>query len=144
MVSPTAASTIDVPPLVVSATSVNAGCGCTGSATVSASGSIAGYTYFWTPAPGAGQGTNHATNMCAGTYSCIVTSSIGCADTVVVTIASGGSMTANVTGTNVNCFGNATASSCRGSSLHKLSHHYRRVSEYPISGNQQDGIAANR
>ena len=78
-----------IPPLVssVSATSV---CGCTNSATVSASGSIPGYTYEWYDDAylPIGQTTATATNLCGGTYHVITTSSIGCEDTLQVVIAS--------------------------------------------------------
>ena len=65
-------------------------CQCNGTATVSAIGSIPGYSYQWFDASNnsIGQITATATNLCPGTYSCIVTSSINCTDTVFVTINS--------------------------------------------------------
>lgn len=85
-----------ITPLVTSiATTTNTNCGCTGSATISATGSIPSYSYNWTTnlfVP-IGQTTNQATNLCSGTYNVIVTSSIGCKDTVQVTIADVGSIT---------------------------------------------------
>jgi gliding motility-associated-like protein len=71
--------------------SVDAGsCQCNGSATVSASGSIPGYTYNWynTSNVSLSQTTPTASNLCAGSYYCIVSSSINCIDTVTVTISS--------------------------------------------------------
>lgn len=70
----------------------NATCSCDGTATVNASGSIAGYTYTWFDSAmnPIGQTTPTATGLCAGTYYVISTSSIGCADTASVTITSTG------------------------------------------------------
>ncbi len=70
---------------------VDAGsCQCNGSATVSASGSILGYSYNWYNSSNVSlsQTTPTATNLCAGSYYCVVSSSINCSDTVLVTINS--------------------------------------------------------
>ncbi len=78
-----------ITPLVATAsTSTTASCLCDATATVSASGSLGGYTYNWCDASFVpiGQNTATATNLCAGTYHCIVTSGIGCEDTVTFTI----------------------------------------------------------
>ncbi len=79
-------------PLIATlSTSVDAGsCQCNGSATVSASGSIPGYSYNWYNSSDVSitQTTATATNLCAGSYYCVVSSSIGCTDTVLVTINS--------------------------------------------------------
>jgi gliding motility-associated-like protein len=71
-------------------------CGCTNSATASASGSIPGYTYEWYDANyiTIGQSTITATNLCGGTYNVIATSSVGCPDTAQVVIAGGGTVSA--------------------------------------------------
>lgn len=65
-------------------------CQCNGSATISAIGSIPGYNYQWFDASNnlIGQNTATATNLCQGNYSCVVTSSVNCTDTVYVTINS--------------------------------------------------------
>jgi len=65
-------------------------CQCNGTATVSATGSIPEYSYQWFDATNTSIGQNSAvaSNLCPGTYSCIVTSSINCTDTVFVTIIS--------------------------------------------------------
>ena len=65
-------------------------CQCNGTATVSATGSIPGYSYQWFDATNTSIGQNSATasNLCPGTYSCIVTSAINCSVTVVATINS--------------------------------------------------------
>ncbi len=63
-------------------------CQCNGTATVSATGSIPGYSYQWFDATNTTLSQNSATasNLCPGTYSCIITSAINCTDTVFVTI----------------------------------------------------------
>lgn len=65
-------------------------CQCNGTATFSATGSIPGYSYQWFDATNTSIGQNSATasNLCPGTYSCIVTSAINCSVTVVATINS--------------------------------------------------------
>ena len=81
-----------VGPLVATLTSsVDAGsCQCNGSATVSASGSIPQYSYNWYNSSNVSinQTTPTATNLCSGSYYCVVSSSINCTDTVLVTINS--------------------------------------------------------
>ena len=96
-----------IPPIVVASTSIDAGCGCTGTASITASGSIPGYTYEWYDIAwlSTGQTTDIATNLCAGTYYCIATSSIGCEDTVTVVINSSGSMASSNVNTDPLCFG---------------------------------------
>lgn len=96
-----------IPPLVVDSASVDAGCGCTGMGGITASGSIPGYTYQWYDATWTtiGQTNDTATNLCAGTYHAIATSSIGCEDTVSVIINSATSMTVSNVNTDPLCFG---------------------------------------
>lgn len=93
-----------ITPLVIAASVDNdATCICNGQASVSASGSIAGYTYEWVDnlfAP-IGQTNATATNLCAGTYFVVVTSSIGCADTAQVVIASNGSVSVALNSTSI-------------------------------------------
>lgn len=68
-------------------------CQCDGTASVNVSGSIPNYSYNWfnTSNVSIGQFTSTATALCQGSYYCIVTSSINCADTVYVTINSSSS-----------------------------------------------------
>ncbi len=74
----------------LSSTTEAGSCQCNGTATVSATGSIPGYSYQWFDATNTSIGQNSATasNLCPGTYSCIVTSAINCSVTVVATINS--------------------------------------------------------
>jgi gliding motility-associated-like protein len=77
-------------PLLTSTVSNTSVCGCTNSATVTANGSIPGYTYEWYDATFnlINQTSASATGLCGGTYNVITTSSIGCEDTVQLVIAS--------------------------------------------------------
>ena len=101
-----------ITPIQVSAQqTVNAACGCNGSATVAANGSIPGYTYVWSPAPPNGQNTNTITGLCPGTiYKCVVTSLIGCKDSVSFTIGGTNAISASVSGTGISCFGGSNGS----------------------------------
>ena len=68
---------------------VGSTCNCDGTATVTASGSIGPYTYAWYSAStiSINQTTATASNLCAGNYYCVVSSIIGCSDTVFVSVA---------------------------------------------------------
>ena len=63
---------------VPSQTNVTCGGLCDGTASVVISGGTPIYTYLWTPAPPAGQGTPNATGLCAGAYSVLTTDANGC------------------------------------------------------------------
>ena len=103
-------SCVPIPVLSIApSASVNAQCGCNGSASVSASGSIPGYTYIWTPTPPSGQGTATASGLCPGTYKCVVTSFIGCKDSLQFTVSGSVAIDASVVGTNVLCFGDSSS-----------------------------------
>lgn len=56
---------------------------CDGQAQVNAAGGIAPYTYSWTSIPSTSQ---NVTNLCAGTYTVIVTDSDNCKDTVSISV----------------------------------------------------------
>lgn len=68
------------PPLVNAPTSTNVTCGglCDGTATAAVSGGTPQYSYVWSPAPGVGQGTPTASQLCAGTYTLTITDNNGC------------------------------------------------------------------
>jgi gliding motility-associated-like protein len=70
----------------VASTPVTCFGGSDGTARDSASGGFKPYTYLWTPAPGAGQGTPSVTGLPIGTYTCVVTDSAGCKNQATVTI----------------------------------------------------------
>ena len=74
----------------ISATTDAGSCLCNGSATANATGSIPGYTFTWYNSSNVslGQSNSTAINLCAGSYYCVVRSSINCLDTVFVAINS--------------------------------------------------------
>jgi hypothetical protein len=77
-------------PLTLTQGTINAAsnCLCNGEATVNVQGSLNPYTYNWldnTDTP-INQTTATATGLCAGTYKCVVTSAIGCIDTLQLTV----------------------------------------------------------
>lgn len=82
-------------------------CSCNGSVSITPSGSIPGYTYSWTNSSNTviGQGAT-ISNLCAGTYSCHVESSIGCAyDTTVVVASNIGTTTPTFAQVGPYCLG---------------------------------------
>jgi gliding motility-associated-like protein len=74
----------------------------TGSASVTASGGTAPYTYSWAPSGGTG---STATGLGAGTYTVTVTDANGCTSTRTYTITQPPALTATTTTTGVLCFG---------------------------------------
>ncbi|MGZ4053996.1 MAG: T9SS type A sorting domain-containing protein, partial [Bacteroidia bacterium] len=96
--------------LTATSTFTNVTCfgSCNGTATVTASGGTAPYTYSWTPSGGTGA---TASSLCAGTYTCTITDSHGCTATPTVTITQPLALSATATFTGVTCFGlcNGTA-----------------------------------
>ncbi|MBK8847548.1 MAG: T9SS type A sorting domain-containing protein [Bacteroidetes bacterium] len=94
---------IGQPKSVVScnATATNATCGgCNGTATATATGGKAPYTYLWSN----GQTTMTATGLCAGNYDVTVTDSKGCSSNCIVKVDDAGStMSASATSTNALC-----------------------------------------
>ncbi|MGV3638475.1 MAG: SprB repeat-containing protein, partial [Flavobacteriales bacterium] len=93
-------------PFTVATTLAPATCAntCDGSASVTVSGSAGPYSYLWAPAPGAGQGTNSATGLCAGTYTVLVTDvPTGCDTLVSVIITAPPAFTVQATVTDASC-----------------------------------------
>lgn len=77
---------------------------CNGSATVNVLGGVPPYNYDWSPAPGAGQGTNNATGLCAGVVTCTVTDANGCllVESFPISDINGESLT--MSSTDASCF----------------------------------------
>ncbi|MBF4465046.1 T9SS type A sorting domain-containing protein [Flavobacterium sp. LC2016-12] len=77
-----------------------------GSATVTASGGVPGYTYSWSPSGGTGA---TASNLGSGTYSVTITDNNGCPTTVTGIVVGGptGTLNGSITTTSVTCFGGA-------------------------------------
>ncbi|MCX6296213.1 MAG: PKD domain-containing protein, partial [Bacteroidetes bacterium] len=81
---------------------------CDGFATAAVTGGSAPYSYNWMPGGIAGASVN---NLCAGTYTVIVTDANGCSTNTTVVITQPNALVASITSTNVTCFGacNGTA-----------------------------------
>ncbi|MBP7450879.1 MAG: SprB repeat-containing protein, partial [Flavobacteriales bacterium] len=76
------------PPIIPALVTMDATCSgtCDGTGTVTPSGAVGPYTFFWTPAPGGGQGTNAATGLCEGNYTVLVTDQASGCDTLVAVV----------------------------------------------------------
>jgi gliding motility-associated-like protein len=80
-----------ITPLILSVGTISGqSCICNGSATITANGSNAPYSYQWFTEnhSNLGQTTPTASNLCSGNYYCIVTSWSGCSDTIHVFVPS--------------------------------------------------------
>ncbi len=90
------------PPLSVNASSVNVTCEglCNGTATAIANFGVAPYTYSWTTSPA--QDSVTAINLCAGTYSVIVTDSVNAQAVTLVTITAPSQPVITANGTTLN------------------------------------------
>jgi gliding motility-associated-like protein len=82
----------------------------TGAATVSAANGAGGYTYTWSPAPGAGQGTPSATGLSAGANTCTIHDANGCTTSQIFTLTQPAIVLSSSQSaqTNVLCNGNTT------------------------------------
>ncbi|MES2762774.1 MAG: gliding motility-associated C-terminal domain-containing protein [Bacteroidota bacterium] len=85
------------------------GCGLSnGSASVTASGGTASYTYSWNPNGGS---ASSASNLSSGANTVTITDSKGCTSAITVFLNSAGGPTVSVASqANVNCFGASTGS----------------------------------
>ncbi len=97
--------------IVLATTTVTANCGqADGSATVTATGGVPGYTYLWQPTS---QTTPTATNLSPNTYTITVTDANGCTMTTTAVVPNTPGVVASIpTSTNVSCFG-----SCDGTAI---------------------------
>ncbi len=87
-------------------TAANCNGPCTGQAAAFPSGGTPGFTFFWQPAPGSGQGTFYVDGLCAGTtYSLTVTDTLGCDTTETFTIPDFTPISPNLGTTPVTCSG---------------------------------------
>ncbi len=77
----------------------------TGSATVTATGGTASYSYSWNTTPA--QTTTSISTLTAGTYTATVTDASGCVQTTQVTIAQPALFSLSITQTNVSCNGSS-------------------------------------
>lgn len=107
--SSTASVTLTQNPAITATTSqVNVLCNgsCTGVATVVASGGTGTYNYAWTPSGGSGAS---ATSLCAGTYTCMISSPAGCSITQSFSITQPPALTATGSQVDELCNGGNTA-----------------------------------
>jgi len=92
--------------IVNSSFSNNATCGvCNASATVNIVGGTPGYSYDWSPDPGAGEGTNNASAMCPGVITCAITDLNGCVLLETFPISDVNGETVTINSTDASCFG---------------------------------------
>ncbi|MCB9167256.1 MAG: gliding motility-associated C-terminal domain-containing protein [Flavobacteriales bacterium] len=100
-------TTLDLPlqPISVDLTTSDAGCfnDCDGTADAVVSGGTPTYSYTWTPAPGAGQGTPSATGLCAGNWSLTVQDANGCDTTLNFIIDQPSPILPGLTTTDASC-----------------------------------------
>ncbi|MEO5642774.1 MAG: PKD domain-containing protein [Bacteroidia bacterium] len=97
------------PAITATQSQVNVLCNssCTGVATVVASGGTGIYTYAWLPSGGTGAS---ATSLCAGTYTCTISSPSGCSITQSFNITQPPAITSTSTQVNELCNGDVTGS----------------------------------
>ncbi len=95
----------------VGTTAVTCASICDGAALAAPTGGTGAYTYSWTPTASitpAQQGTTHITNLCPGTYTCVVTDANGCNGTQIFTIGQPPVLNAVISGQTTTC------GSCQG------------------------------
>ncbi|MDQ3109810.1 MAG: SprB repeat-containing protein, partial [Bacteroidota bacterium] len=91
--------------LITSITSTDASCNgiCDGTATVTASGGVPGYSYTWSPGGGT---TPFAGGLCAGAYSVITLDTNGCSSVSSVNILQPPAIVLSASSGPLSCFGN--------------------------------------
>ncbi len=78
--------------------------GCTGSATVTATGGTGALSYSWAPLGSfTGSTLNNIINLCTGIYTVTVTDALGCSITSTVSIGEPSILTSSVVSTNATC-----------------------------------------
>lgn len=105
VVTPFAISTPSGIDALFSTTPTSCGDNCDGTATVIATGGVLPYTWLWTPAPGAGQGTPNATLMCQGIYTLQITDAAQCDTVLFINIIGPTPIEPNPTQTDETCNG---------------------------------------
>jgi gliding motility-associated-like protein len=106
------ASVIAPPSVVATASSTPVTCAsdCDGTATVGISGGAGPFTITWSPEPGAGQGTPHATGLCPGLYDIAVEDLAGCDTVTTVQVSAPTPITVAATVTEIGCVGECNGS----------------------------------
>ncbi len=95
------------PPLEVDPAQTDVTCysACDGSATAPTSGGTGPYTFLWSPDPPEGQGTDSASELCAGLWTLLITDDNGCDTTLFFNIEEPPIFEANASTTDVSCGG---------------------------------------
>lgn len=78
---------------------------CDGTAIADPTGGTGPYTFFWQPEPGAGQGTDQVTGLCAGNWTLRITDALGCDTTIAFTVLPYTPISDNAVVTDVQCNG---------------------------------------
>lgn len=100
--------------LVLNMSSTDMSCNgvCDGTADVIVTGGTLPYNYNWVSVPGGlvgpGQGTGSITNLCAGTFTVNIIDGQGCTANNNVAVNEPAPVLANLTSTDVDCFGNCS------------------------------------
>lgn len=94
----------EIIPSIVSTTDATCAI-CDGTAEVTATGGAGGFTYDWTPDPGAGDGTGSVTGLCSGTYTVQITDAAGCQESITVSIDDIALEVLDLDSVDVSCFG---------------------------------------
>jgi SprB-like repeat protein/type IX secretion system substrate protein len=93
---------------VLTSTNVNCFGNSTGSASTNVSGGAGGYTYTWSPSGG---NASTASGLAQGSYTLSILDASSCPSNTMITITQpAAALSAVISGTNVNCFGNSTGS----------------------------------
>ncbi|HYG51213.1 MAG TPA: gliding motility-associated C-terminal domain-containing protein [Flavobacteriales bacterium] len=97
----------DCPPYIINVSNVLCNGQNNGSASISIMGGFPPYTYLWST----GATTASISGLVAGSYTCIITDSLGNADTVTVVITQPSPLSVNFANVNPLCFGYCTGTS---------------------------------
>ncbi len=129
---------------LLSVTDVSCNGVCDGAANVEGNGGTSPYTYFWTPAPGAGQNTATISDLCAGTYTVTVTDANGCQDNLSVTVTEPSAVDVTInSSTDVSGFGLSDGNATAGGSGGTPGYSYEWFNDCPPSTTTgQTGTAA--
>ena len=82
---------------------------CDGSIAILGQGGTGTLQYVWSPEPGAGQGTNTATDLCAGAWSITISDAHGCDTTFTITLTDPPVLTVDLSHTDNVCFNDCVA-----------------------------------
>lgn len=106
-ITPIIVEVFEPTPVTIALTSTDPTCYdlCDGTATATGGGGVGGFSYVWTPAPGLGQFTPNASNMCDQAYMVTVTDANGCSHDSTFTLVNPPTYDITTNQTNLLCFG---------------------------------------